>query len=363
MIAGTVLGRVGARRGRHRPPPQLLDPAGRPRGAADRPEADPRRLEAARGDGDLPRQGQEPVPRRSWAAPECCCSPRRRSSAGPRRRAHRRLRLRPQRHPQRPDRPARAGDPRVPGREGLPADGHLAEVRPRLLHRRAATSPTTAPATRSTSRSINGVPVLGHQGPGTLTDALLKEVLRLQGTMAPGGADLARGPRRAELRPPDHADHVHIGWQPPCTRAGTGAAVRAAAEAEPVAATDRPPRRDRQPGGADLALRAARCPASPTRARRPGGGGVAKAATERPASPRRSRRIGSPGPSSSDSRSSSSPATLGPGGRPLSGRATAGRRPRRRACWWSRRSGAPRPAGAAARRPARPTRARRRRCR
>ena len=49
------------RRRRRRPPHQLLDPAGRPRRPADRPEADPRRLEAARGDGDLPRQGQEPV--------------------------------------------------------------------------------------------------------------------------------------------------------------------------------------------------------------------------------------------------------------------------------------------------------------
>jgi hypothetical protein len=61
---------------------------------------------------------------------------------------------------------------------------------------------------------IDGVPVLGHQGPGTRTDSLLKTVLRLQGTMAPeelisleelGGPSFAMG---------DHADHVHIGWQP-----------------------------------------------------------------------------------------------------------------------------------------------------
>ncbi len=60
---------------------QLLDPAGRPRRAADRPEADPRRLEAARGDGDLPRQRQEPLRRRTSAAPASCCSPRRRCSS------------------------------------------------------------------------------------------------------------------------------------------------------------------------------------------------------------------------------------------------------------------------------------------
>ena len=67
---------------------------------------------------------------------------------------------------------------------------------------------------------INGVPVLGNQGPGTLTHELLKAVLRLQGTMVPdelisleelGGPSFAMG---------DHADHVHIGWSP---IAGTGA--------------------------------------------------------------------------------------------------------------------------------------------
>ena len=32
---------------------------------------------------------------------------------------------------------------------------------------------------------IDGVPVTGHQGPGTLTDELIKDVLQLQGTMHP----------------------------------------------------------------------------------------------------------------------------------------------------------------------------------
>jgi transglycosylase-like protein with SLT domain/peptidase M23-like protein len=67
---------------------------------------------------------------------------------------------------------------------------------------------------------INGVPVLGNQGPGTLTDALLKEVLRFQGTMAPEELisleDLG-GPSFAMA---DHADHVHIGWQPPFAPGG-----------------------------------------------------------------------------------------------------------------------------------------------
>ncbi|HEX5763609.1 MAG TPA: lytic murein transglycosylase [Solirubrobacterales bacterium] len=62
--------------------------------------------------------------------------------------------------------------------------------------------------------AINGVPVLGNQGPGTLTHELLEAVLRLQGTMVPdelislenlGGPSFAMG---------DHADHVHIGYRP-----------------------------------------------------------------------------------------------------------------------------------------------------
>ena len=73
-------GRQG-RRGR-RPAHQLLDQAGRPGRPADRPEADPRRLEAARGDRDLPRQGQRRARERGSAAPASCCSPRRRCSDG-----------------------------------------------------------------------------------------------------------------------------------------------------------------------------------------------------------------------------------------------------------------------------------------
>ena len=61
---------------------------------------------------------------------------------------------------------------------------------------------------------INGINVLGNQGPGTMTEELLKAVLRLQGTLTPdelislqefGGPSFAMS---------DHADHVHIGYSP-----------------------------------------------------------------------------------------------------------------------------------------------------
>jgi Transglycosylase SLT domain len=61
---------------------------------------------------------------------------------------------------------------------------------------------------------INGVPILGHQEPGGITEQTVRRLMQLQGTMAPaqiislfeiGGATFAMS---------DHADHIHVGFQP-----------------------------------------------------------------------------------------------------------------------------------------------------
>jgi hypothetical protein len=63
---------------------------------------------------------------------------------------------------------------------------------------------------------VNGIPILGHQGKGSITDLTIQRLLTLQGTMKPDqiislmtfeGADntLAMG---------DHDDHIHVGWRP-----------------------------------------------------------------------------------------------------------------------------------------------------
>ncbi|MGH2897096.1 MAG: peptidoglycan DD-metalloendopeptidase family protein, partial [Solirubrobacteraceae bacterium] len=63
---------------------------------------------------------------------------------------------------------------------------------------------------------INGIPILGHQGEGSITDISIRRLLTLQGTVKPNqiislmtyeGTDntLALG---------DHADHIHVGFQP-----------------------------------------------------------------------------------------------------------------------------------------------------
>jgi hypothetical protein len=63
---------------------------------------------------------------------------------------------------------------------------------------------------------INGIPILGHQGAGSITDITIRRLLTLQGTVKPSqiislmsydGTDntLAMG---------DHADHIHVGFRP-----------------------------------------------------------------------------------------------------------------------------------------------------
>ena len=127
-------------RGPQRSVPAVRDPAGRPRRPADRPEADPRRLEAARVDRHLPRHGQEPVlrPRRREPVdrPDPADEQGGARAARARQPADRDLRLRRQRHPHRPDRPPRARDARVPRRLAAckPTVTSL-QVRPRLPDR------------------------------------------------------------------------------------------------------------------------------------------------------------------------------------------------------------------------------------
>jgi murein DD-endopeptidase MepM/ murein hydrolase activator NlpD len=72
---------------------------------------------------------------------------------------------------------------------------------------------------------INGIPILGNQGAGSITDITVRRLLTLQGTMKPAqiitlmkydGTDNT-------LALPDHNDHIHVGFRPefdPTTKAG-----------------------------------------------------------------------------------------------------------------------------------------------
>jgi hypothetical protein len=63
---------------------------------------------------------------------------------------------------------------------------------------------------------INGIPIVGHQGPGSITDTTIRKLLTLQGSMKPHqiislmsypGADNT-------LAKADHYNHIHVGFRP-----------------------------------------------------------------------------------------------------------------------------------------------------
>jgi hypothetical protein len=82
---------------------------------------------------------------------------------------------------------------------------------------------------------INGIPVLGHQGEGSITDIAIRRLLTLQGTIKPhqiislmtyAGSDNT-------LALPDHADHIHVGFHP-AYQPGTPAAHQLEAVLKPT---------------------------------------------------------------------------------------------------------------------------------
>ena len=167
--------------------------------------------------------------------------------------------------------------------QGFRPDDHLAALRP---HGSITTSGNVSNHSFGNAVDIaviNGIPVLGHQGPGSITEELLRDGAAPAGHDDPRRADLAAGTAAGRASrwatTPTTSTSATARWAAPTT-----AQLRAAAQTEPVAAPDRPPRRDREPRGADRALRrlAARQAAKPASA---GGAKVAgpaapKAATD-----------------------------------------------------------------------------------
>jgi hypothetical protein len=63
---------------------------------------------------------------------------------------------------------------------------------------------------------INGVPILGHQGPGSITDITIRRLLTLQGLLKPHQIISLMSYQATDntLALPDHNDHIHIGYRP-----------------------------------------------------------------------------------------------------------------------------------------------------
>jgi Transglycosylase SLT domain len=63
---------------------------------------------------------------------------------------------------------------------------------------------------------INGIPIVGHQGPGSITDTTIRKLLTLQGSMKPHQIiSLMSYPGTDNtLAKADHYNHIHVGFRP-----------------------------------------------------------------------------------------------------------------------------------------------------
>jgi hypothetical protein len=80
--------------------------------------------------------------------------------------------------------------------------------------------------------AVNGTPILGHQGPGSITDDVVRHLLALQGLMDPHQIiTLMTYPGEDNtLALPDHANHVHVGFRPMAGIDGDPAGLQGASE-------------------------------------------------------------------------------------------------------------------------------------
>jgi hypothetical protein len=80
--------------------------------------------------------------------------------------------------------------------------------------------------------ALNGVPIAGHQGPGSVTDAAVRRLLLLQGAIKPHQIItlMAYAGTDNTFALADHADHIHVGFRP---SAATGGASTPAAALAP----------------------------------------------------------------------------------------------------------------------------------
>ena len=82
---------------------------------------------------------------------------------------------------------------------------------------------------------VNGIPILGNQGEGSITDITIRRLLTMQGTMKPRQIISLMTYRGTDntLAMGDHADHIHLGFRPAYTP-GSGAARQIEAVLKPT---------------------------------------------------------------------------------------------------------------------------------
>ncbi len=70
--------------------------------------------------------------------------------------------------------------------------------------------------------ALNGIPILGNQGRGSITEAAVETLLRLQGTMRPHQLITLMDLGGPSFSMADHADHIHVGYYPKGQSPGAG---------------------------------------------------------------------------------------------------------------------------------------------
>ena len=219
VIGGTILGRIGRTDAAQGAAPRLLDPPGRPGRAADRPEADPRRLEAARGDRDLPRLRPQRPLRRRRGQPLDRPDPAAAEAAARAARARRRRASRSTRAAATTSAPARSTAACSPRSSTWPSpgcgptvtslkcghgfytsSGNVSEhsLRQRGRHRQDQRHPDPRPPGAGRHHRADGAPA--DAAPGH--DARRTRSSRCSSSAA------------HTLAMADHADHIHVGFQP-----------------------------------------------------------------------------------------------------------------------------------------------------
>jgi hypothetical protein len=61
---------------------------------------------------------------------------------------------------------------------------------------------------------VNGLPILGNQGKGSITEAVVRDLLKLQGTMKPAQIITLMDFGGPTFAMSDHDDHIHVGFTP-----------------------------------------------------------------------------------------------------------------------------------------------------
>jgi Transglycosylase SLT domain/Peptidase family M23 len=67
---------------------------------------------------------------------------------------------------------------------------------------------------------VNGIPIYGNQGRGSITEAVINDLLQLQGSMEPAQIISLMNMGGPTFSMPDHDDHIHVGYTPDGTDNG-----------------------------------------------------------------------------------------------------------------------------------------------